>query len=90
MRKMIEFIVNNSLRSELETLFGKNSYLSIDKISWSTINKKYIIYSKIFIKETINFEEVFPVGVEYLIKESLKFTGLENNIVLINSFELLD
>lgn len=90
MRKALEFIVNNTYRNELESLFGKDCYISIEKVSWSTNEKKYLVHNKIFIKETDNFEEVYPEGLSFLISESWKFLGQNENFVCLSSFEILD
>lgn len=88
MKKMLEFLINKNHKEELALLFGEGSYLRIESILWSTNAKNYVIHTKLLVDDIEKTVEAYPSGADYLITESLKFIGLENDPIIINSLDL--
>jgi hypothetical protein len=88
MKNFIEIFLNVSLRKELDLLFGKDSYVTINNIKYSTNTKQYSIHCKLYVEELELTNESYPNGLNYLIGESWKFTGIDDTLVIISSIEL--
>jgi hypothetical protein len=88
MKSFIEIFLNVSLRKELDLLFGKESYVIINNIKYSTNTKQYAIHCKLYVEELELANESYPNGLNYLIEESFKFTGADEPFVIISSIEI--
>ena len=89
MKLMLEHLMNKIQREELELLFGKGSQIRIDSVSYSTNNKNYVIHSTVLVDNIEESVESFPNGLDYIINEGWKFTGLDKNITLVNRIDIL-
>jgi len=89
MKQMLEHLLNQIQREDLELLFGEGSKIKINSVSYSTNNKNYVIHSTVFVKNVEESVESFPDGLNYIINEGWKYTGLNNNITIINSIDIL-
>lgn len=88
MKSFIEIFLNVSLRKELDLLFGKESYVIINNLNYSTNTKQYIIHCKLYVNEIELMNESYPNGLNYLIEESIKFTGVDEPFAIVSSIEL--
>ncbi len=84
----MEIFLNVSLRKELNLLFGEESYVTINNIKYSTNTKQYAIHCVLYVEELELTNESYPNGLNYLIEESIKFTGIDEPFVIISSIEL--
>jgi len=90
MEKGFWVLINKVYKNELELLYGENSSVEFDSISYSGFRKYYVFRCKLVIGEPKLFEELGESGLEFLIKKSLPFMGMSNvKIMLQISFDLL-
>jgi hypothetical protein len=89
MKEMMEHLINTIQKEELELLFGECSNVKIDSISYSTNNKTYVIHSTVFVTNLEDSVQSFPDGVDYLITEGWKYTGINNDLTIVNRIDIL-
>lgn len=89
MKKFLESLINKFQKKELELMFGIGSKVIIESITYSTNTKKYVIHSKVIATNIDDSIDIFPTGLNMLIEESWKYTGVESEITLVNSLDVL-
>jgi len=89
MKEMLEHLLNNIRKEELNLLFGEGSKINVDSISYSTNNKTYVIHSTVFVTDIEESIQSFPDGLDFLITESWKYTGFNNELTIINSIDII-
>lgn len=89
MKKLLEKYINRHYKEELKLLFGEDSYVKVENIIWSTNEKKYVVNSKLYVKEIKDSIEAFPEGLDYLITEGWKIIGDPNKPVMINTIDVI-
>jgi len=89
MKKMLEHLINIIQKDEMELMFGKGSNIVIESISYSTNAKSYVIHSKVFATEIDDSVDVFPTGLNMLIDEGWKYSGINNDITKVNILDVL-
>lgn len=86
-KNFYERYLNKLYQKDIDILFGENSKIIIDDLGYSS-NLKQIHMSAKLIPTNVDFAvEIFPDGLEMIIQESWKFTGIESDIVLTSSME---
>jgi hypothetical protein len=90
MKKMLESLINKQYKEELTLLFGENSYFKIVNVNWSTNAKNYVIHTKLIVNDIEKSVNAYPSGADYIISESIKLIGLQNDPIVINSIDYED
>ena len=86
-KEFYERYLNKLYQRDIAILFGENSKIIIDNIGYST-NLKQVHMSAKLIPTNMDFAlEIFPEGLEMIIQESWKFTGIESDIILTSSID---
>lgn len=84
-KKFYEKYLNKLYQKDIGILFGENSKIIIDDLNYSSNMKKIYMSAKL-IPTNLEFAvEIFPEGLEMIIQESWKFTGIESDIILTSS-----
>jgi hypothetical protein len=90
MEKGFWVLINKVYKKELELLYGKNSSVEFDSITYSEYRKCYMFRCRLIIGETNLFEDLGESGLSFLINKSLRFMGMsDDKIILQISFDLL-
>jgi len=90
MKKCLMIMLNNIYKDDLETLYGIGSHVTINEIRYSTNGHYYSVDCTLHIKDIDSFTQIQNDGINYLMEESWKYTGLYGEkFMLVNSFELL-
>ena len=89
MKLMLEHLVNKVQKEDLEILFGEGSKVKIDYISYSTNTKKIVVHSTVFVTNLEDSSQSFPDGLDYIINEGWKYTGLDNKITHIGRIDVI-
>lgn len=74
----------------MEILYGKNSYVEITNLNFSTNTKNYLVDCKLYVGNVELFEEVNLEGLNYLISESFKWIGTEKIDLILSTTLILD
>jgi len=89
MKEALSFLINKIFKKDLEILYGKNSYVDVCSLIYSTNKHIYVISCKLHIGDTELYQEIGETGLNYLVEESWRFMGNWNkNFMLQISFEL--
>jgi hypothetical protein len=86
---MLEHLVNVIQKEDLELMFGTGSKFVVTSVSYSTNAKRIVIHSKVLVSEIKDSAEIFPTGLNMLITEGWKYIGYKEELVLVNSLDLL-
>jgi hypothetical protein len=89
MKRMLEHLINVIQKEEMELMFGKGSKIVVESISYSTNAKSYVVHSKVFATEVNDSVDIFPTGLNMLIDEGWKYTGVSNDVTKINTLDVL-
>lgn len=88
MKKSIESLINRLHKEDFKLLFGSDSKIKVENILWSTNQKKYVIYVKLYVEDPEKHIDAYPEGVEYLVSESWKFLGMKKEQITICSIDI--
>jgi hypothetical protein len=91
MKKGFELLVNGLLKEELVLLFGDNSFIKINgPIKYSTNAKLFVISCTLYSSEVELCEESYPHGLQYIIDEAWKYMGIDSDITVVTSLDILE
>jgi hypothetical protein len=85
MERFLQLIINKTFKKDLEILFGNGSHVVINRCSYVTGNRGYIIDCKLFVDDVELSVITYPTGLNYLVEESWKFVGSKHGITTILS-----
>jgi len=98
MKRMLENLINKLQKEEIELMFGYGSKVVINSINYSTNRKEFVIHTTLFAtfnnEDCLNESELslhidmFPTGLNMLIRDSWKFMGIDTPIILVNKLEV--
>ena len=98
MNKMLEHLINVIHKEELFSMFGENSKVNINKVYYSTNEKKYVVdctlkatfeIDNIPLNESVgDYLDFYPTGLHIIIKDSWKYLGLEQKIIFVDTLEV--
>ncbi len=76
-------MLNNVLKEDLEILYGEKTWVEITNLTYCEQKKHYSVQCKIYVSDVNLFMESDEDGLKFLISESFKYSGLEENIVAV-------
>jgi hypothetical protein len=82
-----EKYLNRLYKNDIDIFFGEGSKIVITSLGYSTNLKQIHMSAKLFPTNSEFAIEIFPEGLEMLIQESWKFTGIDSEIILTSSME---
>jgi hypothetical protein len=85
MKKCLYVLLNKVFKKDLELLYGKGSLVEITDINYCTNDKHFSIHCKLLITDTDLYKESTNEGLEYLLQESWKYTGIEQEKLAITT-----
>ena len=84
-KKILQYVINNGLKTKMKLLYGGNSRIVVEDVYWSRRNKNWNV-SVVVYTDTINESvEVHPYGVELLVEMSFKLLKIETKLVRVTS-----
>lgn len=90
MKKYISELINRLYKNDLELLYGEGSYVVLNNIRYITNGHHYSIDCTLHLKDIELFKEIDSSGLDYIIKESWKFTGMgDEKVMLICSYNII-
>jgi len=89
MKKCLWVLLNISFKRDLEILYGEGSSVDILDVKKCTTNKQYLVNCKLNVGKPEMLLESGEDGLKFLVSESWKFTGCENDsFILLSSFDV--
>ncbi len=88
MKKSIELLINRLYKEDFRLLLGEDAFIKVEDVIWSTNQKKYVIYVKLYVSDPEKYIDAYPEGVEYFVSESWKFLGIKNEQITVCSIDI--
>lgn len=85
MKRGLYVLLNKVFKNDLEILYGKGSKIEITNLQYCTNDKHFSIQCKLYITDISLFEETNTHGVEFLLKESWKYIGIEQEKIALTT-----
>jgi len=90
MKRCLYILLNEVFKNDLELLYGKGSKIEITNINYCTNDKHFSIQCQLYITDIKLYEETNTEGVEFLLKESWKYTGInQDKLALTTSVDFI-
>lgn len=90
MKKCLWVLLNKSFKKDLELLYGIGSYVDILEVKKCTTNKKFLVDCKLYIGNLEFYEEIGNSGLNHLLMESWKYTGFDDeSVILSTSYDVI-
>lgn len=85
MEKCLWILLNINFKRDLELLYGKGSTIDIFEVKQCTTNKQFIVNCKLNVGNPDLFSDVGEEGLNHLISEAWRFTGLEKDYFILSA-----
>jgi hypothetical protein len=88
--KYFDLLLNRIYKRELVLLYGEGSKIEVKSVIYSTNNKSYVIDLKLYLGDTTydDMTDLYYDGLNYLIDESWKCSGIKKRISLIYTLDI--
>ncbi len=87
--EIIEFLINSGLKSYKNSIFGNKSYVKVTLLQYLTQKKCFMIHITLFIQNSDEYLELFPDGLEELVRISWIALGISEKIIISSSIQKL-
>jgi hypothetical protein len=90
MKRCLWVLINKIFIDELELMYGKGSYVDVNTVKYCTTNKNFLVDCKLYISDIKLFEEIMTGGLEVLIEDAWKWSGVgEQKFAYIITYDLI-
>jgi hypothetical protein len=87
-KDLLQKMINMPLRGELTSMFGSGSTLHVDRLDYISSKKCHMVHVRLFLTDVESGMEIFPDGVELLIKKAWKILTQSNKIIVVSSVDV--
>lgn len=88
-KEILQMFLDTQLKKDLSEMFGKNSKISINNISYIRSKDSYLLNVTLFVSSLDDFEILYPTSLNSLIKMAWSVVGSRKEIIIQSSFDLL-
>ena len=74
-KKLLQKILNTTLKSQINKMYGDGSYVTVSNISYIRSKKCYLISVTLYLTDVENGMELFPDGLEIITKQGWGVIG---------------
>jgi hypothetical protein len=74
-KKLLQKILNTTLKSQVNKMYGDGSYVTVSNISYIRSKKCHLISVTLYLTDVENGMELFPDGLEIIIKQGWGVVG---------------
>lgn len=74
-KKLLQKILNTTLKSQINKMYGDGSYVTVSNISYIRSKKCHLISVTLYLTDVENGMELFPDGLEIIIKQGWGVVG---------------
>jgi len=74
-KKLLQKILNTTLKSQINKMYGDGSYVTVSNISYIRSKKCHLISITLYLTDVENGMELFPDGLEIIIKQGWGVVG---------------
>jgi len=81
-------MINLPLRGELTSMFGPGSVLHVDRLDYISSKKCHMVHVRLLLTEVESGMELFPDGVDVIIKKAWKILTQNDKIIIVSSVDV--
>ena len=85
MKKALDVLINKVFKKDLELLYGIGTTIDVFEVKRCTTNKQFLVNCKLNIGSPELFSDVGEEGLNHLISEAWRFTGLEKDYFILSA-----
>lgn len=96
MKKPLEILSNQLYRNEMKLLFGEDYKIKIDHLIKTSKNHNYVVHVKLFIEDPLIISEnytginkIVDDDIYYYVKKCCEFMGINEEIVVISTIDII-
>jgi|TARA_R110000868_G_C10868949_1_gene762125 hypothetical protein len=87
-KNLLEKVINQSLKKDINLMFGEGSYISIDVLKYVGNKKNYLVHAKLYLTNIEDGMFLFPDGVNMLINLGWKVVGNKKPLIISSSVDI--
>ena len=87
-KNLLEKVINQSLKKDINLMFGEGSYISIDVLDYIRSKKCYLVHARLYITNIEEGMDLFPDGVNMLINLGWKVIGKGQPLLILPSVDV--
>jgi hypothetical protein len=88
-KKILQLFLDTQLKEEIENIFGKNSHISINNLTYVRSKDSYLINTTLYVKELDDFDVLYPTSLISFVKMGWGVVGHKKDIIIQSSFDLV-
>ena len=87
-KKFLQRILDTKLKSTIKKTFGEKSYVKVSNISYVRSKDSHIINVTLYLDDVENSIDLYPDGLELIIKQSWDVIGDKKPIIIQSSLDI--
>ena len=87
-KKFLQRILDTKLKSTIKKTFGEKSYIKVSNISYVRSKDSHIINVTLYLDDVENSIDLYPDGLELIIKQSWDVIGDKKPIIIQSSLDI--
>ena len=87
-KKFLQRILDTKLKSTIKKTFGEKSYVKVSNISYVRSKDSHIINVTLYLDDVENSIDLYPDGLELIIKQGWDVVGNKKPIIIQSSLDI--
>lgn len=87
-KKFLQRILDTKLKSTIKKTFGEKSYVKVSNISYVRSKDSHIINVTLYLDDVENSIDLYPDGLELIIKQGWDVVGDKKPIIIQSSLDI--
>jgi hypothetical protein len=87
-KKFLQRILDTSLKSQIKKTFGEKSHIKVSNITYVRSKDSYVINTTLYLDDIENSIELYPDGLELIIKQGWDVIGDKKPIMIHSSLDV--
>lgn len=87
-KKFLQRILDTKLKSTIKKTFGEKSYIKVSNISYVRSKDSHIINVTLYLDDVENSIDLYPDGLELIIKQGWDVVGDKKPIIIQSSLDV--
>jgi hypothetical protein len=88
-KKFLQKVLDIGLKSQTELTFGKGSFIKISNMTYIRSKKAYLVNVTLHFDDFENSMDLYPDGLEYIVKSAWDVLGVGNPIIIQSSVDVI-
>jgi hypothetical protein len=87
-KNLLQKILNKTLKPQIIKMFGEGSFVTVSNITYVRSKKCHLINVTLYLTDVENGMEIFPDGLEIIIKQAWDVIGDKKPIMIQSSLDV--